>query len=94
MQILKRQVVDEDGGALVPQARWIKYGSRVLLTLIEQSDADRGAILEAIFSRSRVELVTAVAGAGAGAARERAERALRAHDYVYDVFESAQGAAA
>ena len=60
----------------------------------EQSDADREAILDAIFSRSRAELVAAVAAAGAGAARERAERALRAHDYVYDVFDQAQGVAA
>jgi len=94
LQILKRQVVDDTGGTLVPQSRWIKYGSRVLLSVIEQSDADREAILDAIFSRTRGELVAAVAAAGAGAARERAERALRAHDYVYDVFGAAQGAAA
>jgi hypothetical protein len=94
LQILKRQVVDETGGVLAPQSRWIKYGSRVLLALIEQSDADRDAILDAIFSRSRAELVAAVAAAGAGVARERAERALRAHDYVYDVFDTAQGVAA
>ena len=33
LQILKRQVVDDTGGTLVPQQRWIKYGSRVLLSL-------------------------------------------------------------
>ncbi len=94
LQILKRQVVDDSGGKLVPQKRWIKYGSRVLLSLIEQSNVDREAILEAIFSRSRGELVAGVERAGDGPSRETARRALRAHDYVYDVFESAEGVAA
>jgi len=93
LQILKRQVVDDDGGTLVPQKRWIKYGSRVLLSLIEQSAPDRDAILNAIFSQSRDELVKHVAQAE-GAKRDVARRALAAHDYVYDVFESAEGVAA
>ena len=93
LQILKRQVVDDTGGTLVPQRRWIKYGSRVLLSLIEQSAADREAILDAIFSRTREELVRNVAQAG-GASRDTARRALAAHDYVYDVFEAAEGVAA
>ena len=93
LQILKRQVVDDTGGTLVPQKRWIKYGSRVLLSLIEQTPADREAILDAIFSRTREELVKNVAQAG-GASRDVARRALAAHDYVYDVFESAEGVAA
>jgi malate synthase len=94
LQILKRQVVDDSGGKLVPQPRWIKYGSRVLLSLIEQSTADREAILDAIFSRSRDELVEAIAKARDDKSREVARKALRAHDYVYDVFESAEGVAA
>jgi len=93
LQILKRQVVDDADGTLVPQQRWIKYGSRVLLSLIEQSAADREAILDAIFTRTREELVKNVAQAGAGT-RDTARRALAAHDYVYDVFESTEGVAA
>ena len=93
LQILKRQVVDDAGGTLVPQKRWIKYGSRVLLSLIEQTPADREVILDAIFSRTREELVKNVAQAG-GASRDVARRALAAHDYVYDVFELAEGVAA
>ena len=94
LQILKRQVVDDTSGKLVPQRRWIKYGSRVLLSLIEQSSSDREAILDAIFSRSREELVDRVAQARDAKGRDVARRALGAHDYVYDVFESAEGVAA
>jgi len=94
LQILKRQVVDDSVGKPVPQKRWIKYGSRVLLSLIEQSSSDRDAILEAIFSKSRGDLVASVERAGDGPSRETARRALRAHDYVYDVFESTEGVAA
>jgi malate synthase len=94
LQILKRQVVDDSGGTLVPQKRWIKYGSRVLLSLIEQSNADREVILDAIFSRSRADLVASVERAGDGSSKETARLALRAHDYVYDVFESTEGVAA
>jgi hypothetical protein len=93
LQILKRQVVDDTDGKLVPQKRWIKYGSRVLLSLVEQSPADREVILDAIFTRTREELVKSVAQAGAGS-RDTARRALAAHDYVYDVFESTEGVAA
>jgi hypothetical protein len=94
LQVLKRQVVDDSGGKLVPQKRWIKYGSRVLLSLIEQSDADRAAILDAIFSQSRADLQARVERAADAPGRDRARLALRAHDYVYDVFESAEGVAA
>jgi len=93
LQVLKRQVVDDTDGKLVPQKRWIKYGSRVLLSLVEQSAADREAILDAIFTRTREELVKSVAQAGSGS-RDTARRALAAHDYVYDVFESTEGVAA
>jgi hypothetical protein len=94
LQVLTRQVVDDSGGKLVPQKRWIKYGSRVLLSLIEQSDADRDAILDAIFSQSRADLLTRFERAADAPSRDRARLALRAHDYVYDVFESAEGVAA
>jgi malate synthase len=94
LQILKRQVVDDTSGSVVPQKRWIKYGSRVLLSLVEQSAADREAILDAIFKDSRPQLLARVQQAGDARSREQAQRALRAHDYVYDVFESAEGVAA
>ena len=41
--------------------------------------------VEEIFTKSRAD---------DGPARETAGRALRAHDYVYDVFEAAEGVAA
>src|SRR5258705_9821126 len=77
LQILKRQVVDDTGGTLVPQKRWIKYGSRVLLSLIEQSALDRNAILEAIFTQTREQLVAQVERAPDPKSRETAQRALR-----------------
>ncbi len=76
LTVLKRQVVEtRPDGRLVPQPRWIKYGSRVLLAIIEESDADRSAILDAIFSGSRGDL---------------SGKPLRAYDFVYDVREAAQ----
>ena len=94
LQILKRQIVDDSSGKLEPQKRWIKYGSRVLLSLIEQSAADREAIMNAIFNDSREQLLARVQQASTPQAREVAQRALKAHDYVYDVFEAAEGVAA
>ena len=94
LQILKRQVVDETSGTLQPQQRWIKYGSRVLLSLIEQSAADRDVIMDAIFKDSRDQLLSRVQQASDAQSRERAVRALKAHDYVFDIFESAEGVAA
>ena len=94
LQILKRQVVDDTSGTLQPQQRWIKYGSRVLLSLIEQSPADRDAIMEAIFKDTRDQLLSRVQQARDAQSRDRAVRALKAHDYVYDVYESAEGVAA
>jgi malate synthase len=75
LTILKRQVVEigTDGRA-VPQPRWIKYGSRVLLAIIEEPDTDRTAILDAIFHGSRAHL---------------SGKALGAYDFVYDVREGA-----
>jgi malate synthase len=71
LEILKRQVVETaPDGRLVHQPRWIKYGSRVLLSLIEQPEPDRTNILDAIFSdRSRIA----------------DEKARAAHDFVYDI---------
>ena len=94
LQILKRQVVDDTGGTLVPQKRWIKYGSRVLLSLVEQTPADREVILDAIFNDSREQLLSRVQQARDAQSRDLALRALKAHDYVYDVFESTEGVAA
>jgi malate synthase len=80
LTILKRQVVEaRPDGSHVPQPRWIKYGSRVLLSIIEEQEPDRAAILEAIFSGNRKDL---------------SGKALRAYDFVYDVREgTAQNAA-
>jgi len=94
LQILKRQVVDDSSGTPEPQQRWIKYGSRVLLSLIEQSPADREVLMDAIFKDSREQLLARVQQARDEKSRDLAQRALRAHDYVYDVFESAEGVAA
>jgi malate synthase len=70
LQVLERQVVKElPGGTLVPQPRWIKYGSRVLLSIIEQPPAEQKAILDAIFEGERAKLTG---------------KALDAYDFVYD----------
>ena len=66
MNILERQIFHE---------RWIQYGSRLLDSLKEESETDRGLILNAIFAGSRE------------AAAEHGARALAAYDYVYDVVE-------
>ncbi len=85
LTLLKRQVVETDAdGRLVPQPRWIKYGSRVLLSIVEQPEPDRTAILDGIFG-DRQDLLTRLARAGDPASRARFERALHAYDYVYDV---------
>src|SRR5436309_7841905 len=50
LTVLRRQVVETTpDGRTVPQPRWIKYGSRVLLSIIEEQEPDRSAILDAIF---------------------------------------------
>jgi len=80
LTILKRQVIEtRPDGRKVPQPRWIKYGSRVLLSIIEEQEPDRSAILEAIFSGSRADL---------------SGKALRAYDFVYDVREGTTANAA
>ncbi len=86
LTILKRQVVAAGpDGRLVPQPRWIKYGSRVLLSIIEQPEADRAAILDAIFSARQASLAK-LATASDPATRLRMDKALQAHDYVYDIM--------
>jgi malate synthase len=93
LTILKRQIVETQAdGRVVPQPRWIKYGSRVLLSLIEESDADRSAILDGIFTH-RDELVRNVKQASDPAQTARAVKVLRAHDFVYDVREASGSAA-
>ena len=74
LTILQRQVVDSaPDGRLMPRTRWIKYGSRVLLSVIEQPPAEQAAILDGIF------------GGDAGHAAAADSPAGRAHDFVYDV---------
>ncbi len=67
MEILERQL-------FFP--RWIQYGSRVLDSVKEESEADARQILDAVFSDSRDE--------------EWPPLALRAYDFVYDVFDEAR----
>ncbi|HTL00942.1 MAG TPA: hypothetical protein VL243_01915 [Vicinamibacterales bacterium] len=94
LTVLKRQVVEtRPDGKVVPQPRWIKYGSRVLLSIIEESDADRTKILDAIFG-DREDAVAALESAHDPKSREVAEKALRAYDFVYDVREDTTDSAA
>ena len=94
LTILKRQVVETaPDGRLVPQPRWIKYGSRVLLSIIEEPEPDRTAILEGIFG-NRDDLVRAVEQARDAGQRALAEKVLKAHDFVYDAREEAAANAA
>jgi hypothetical protein len=94
LTILKRQVVEaKSDGRVVPQPRWIKYGSRVLLSIIEESDADRSAILDGVFGH-REELVRNMEQAADPARRALAAKVLRAHDFVYDVREDSSASAA
>jgi malate synthase len=87
LEVLRRHVIHVlPDGTLIPQPRWVKYGSRVLLSLIERPPHDREVILDAVFAKSREELVAAVR-TGGSADRGLAERALAAHDYVFDIFE-------
>ncbi|MPZ19290.1 MAG: hypothetical protein GEV06_15455 [Luteitalea sp.] len=93
LDILRRQVVETaKDDRVIAQPRWIKYGSRVLLSLIEQSQSDRQAILDGIFGE-RQDLVARLERAPDGESRDLALRVLEAHDYVYDTFEPAPGRA-
>ncbi len=94
LTILKRQVVEtRPDGKVVPQPRWIKYGSRVLLSIIEEPDADRTAILDGIFG-NREDLVAGLQQAHDPPSRQLAGKVLRAHDFVYDVRDEPADSAA
>src|SRR5438128_1682687 len=71
MDILKRQLLS---------ARYIQHSARVLFVLAEAGKEDRAQILDAIFDLSRDEILR----------RDKSgtlsKIALRAHDYIYDVF--------
>ena len=71
MDLLQRQLL---------QPRWITYGARVLMAILEVDDVERERILQAILSPSREDVVRAVR---AGALQLRH---LAAHDFVYDVY--------
>jgi malate synthase len=94
LTLLKRQVVEtRPDGKVVPQPRWIKYGSRVLLSIIEEPEAERTAILDAIFG-DREEAVAKLDGAHDPKSRALAEKSLRAYDFVYDVRDDPTDSAA
>ena len=94
LTILRRQVVEARAdGRIVPQARWIKYGSRVLLSIIEEQEPDRSNILEGIFG-DREDILTRLQQAHTPASRALAEKMLRAYDFVYDVREDSADSAA
>jgi len=94
LTLLKRQVIDTKAdGRVVPQPRWIKYGSRVLLAIIEEPETTRAAILDGIFGH-REDLVGALDQARDPAGRALAEKVLRAYDFVYDVREEGSNSAA
>ena len=97
LTILRRQVVEtKPDGRVVPQPRWIKYGSRVLLSIIEEPEQDRTAILDGIFGQEgdRDDLVKHVEQAHDAKSRRLAEKVLRAYDFVYDAREEAADSAA
>ena len=77
----------------MPQPRWIKYGSRVLLSIIEEPENERGQILDAIFG-DREDAVANLERAHDSASRQVAAKALRAYDFVYDVREEPSDSAA
>ena len=94
LDILRKQVVDgRPDGRVVAQPRWIKYGSRVLLSIIEEREPDRSAILDGIFA-DRADLVEKLEQAHGSQSRALAEKVLRAHDFVYDVREEPADTAA
>ena len=94
LTILRRQVVEtRPDGRVVPQPRWIKYGSRVLLSIIEEPEPDRTAILEGLFG-DREDLVERRDGARDDQSRRLAAKMLHAYDFVYDAREEPTESAA
>jgi malate synthase len=70
MEVLKRQLLSP---------RYVQHSARVLFVIAQASAQERAQILDAIFNRSREEVVRQVqAGILAGTA-------LSAHDYVHDI---------
>jgi malate synthase len=71
MDVLKRQLLSP---------RYLQHSARVLFVIAQAHAAERARILEAIFDLTREEIVRRVEAGTMDAV------ALRAHDYVYDVF--------
>jgi malate synthase len=76
MELLKRQLLSP---------RYIQHSARVLFIVAEANKQERAQILEAIFDLSREEIVRRVQS---GVLRQKA---LDAHDYVYDIFAETEG---
>ncbi len=86
MEILKRKLTHDE---------WITYGSRVLLAVIESNASERDALLDAIFD-SRENVTKKLSNAKAKVSEKAtiqnisrltlAQKALEAHDFVYDTF--------
>ena len=71
MELLKRQLLSP---------RYIQHSARLLFVVGAADAAERKQILDAVFDRTREELVSAVRSGKAP------ELALAAHDYVFDIF--------
>ena len=71
MDILKRQLLSP---------RYVQHSARILFVLAEAGKEDRAQILDAIFDLSRDEILRRVKSG------TLSKIALRAHDYIYDVF--------
>jgi malate synthase len=71
MEILRRQLLSP---------RYIQHSARVLFVVAQAGAKDRAQFLDAIFDLSHEELVKRVHGGSLG------QPALRAHEYVYDIF--------
>jgi malate synthase len=70
MEVLKRQLLSP---------RYVQHSARVLFVIAQARAQERAQILEAIFDRSREEVVRQVHAGILG------ETALSAHDYVHDI---------
>ena len=77
MEILKRQLLSP---------RYIQHSARVLFVLAEATKEERAQILDAIFDLSRDEILNRVKSG------TLSKTALRAHDYIFDVFAGGQQA--
>jgi malate synthase len=79
MELLKRQL-------LCP--RYIQHSARVLFVVGQANERDRAQIMDAVFDLSREEILKHVQS---GSSKKLV---LDAHDYIYDIFDEAQRAAA